>query len=234
MNPVTRAGILEITVAFAVTSCCLYYVYLNPAFDLGTLIIGVVLPFVFGSSLLLLGRQRVLFFVFSAYFWSLVDDAPVHFDSVLTWPEVTRYQPVVPYFMDYVLLVVVLSSFYLAVREILKGKRTTTKEKVLFSFLTLVVFGLSYIQDIELNPIRQIVASYWYQLDLVEHIASATVLLLVLKMALSKHYGSPDSAKRMVTRSDVALLQLIKPSNSLPTAPGARLTTKRSLSGNVI
>lgn len=187
MNPVTRAGILEISVAFVVTSSCLYYVYLNPAFDLGTLMIGVVFPFVFGSSLLLLGRKRVLFFVFSAYFWSLVDDAPVHFDSVLTWPEVTHYQPIVPYFMDYVLLAVVLSSFYLAVRESLKGKRTTPKEKVLYGVLTLLVFGLSYIQDIELNPVREIVAGYWYQLDLVEHIASAMVLLLVLKMAQSRH-----------------------------------------------
>jgi hypothetical protein len=186
LSQVTRLGILEIALAFVVTFSCLYYAYLNPAYDLGTLMIGVVLPVAFGSSLLLVGRQRILFFVFFAYFWSLVDDAPVHFDSVLTWPEVTRYQPVVPYFMDYVLLVVVLASFCLVVRESLKGKGTTRGEKVMFSFLTLVVFGLSYLQDIEVDAVHRLVASYWYPLDLVEHIASAAVLVFVLKLALSR------------------------------------------------
>jgi len=191
LSTVTRIGILEISLAFVVTSCCLYYVYLNPAYDLGTLMIGVVLPMVFGSSLLLAGRQRVLFFVFSAYFWSLVDDAPVHFDSILTWPEVTRYQPFVPYFMDYVLLVVVLSFFCLAVRESLKGKRTTGKEIALFSLLTLVVFGLSYIQDIQVGPVNELVARYWYTLDLSEHVASAAVLFLVVRHALSRQDAHP-------------------------------------------
>ena len=182
LSSVTRVGILEISLAFVVTTCCLYYVYLHPAYDLVTLMIGVVLPVVFGSTLLLLGRQRVLFFVFLAYFWSLVDDAPVHFDSVLTWPRVTHYQPIVPYFGDYVLLVVVLSSFCLAVRESLKRRTTTPKEKALFGFLTLVVFGLSYIQDIEVPLVQNIVARYWYQLDLVEHLASAAILVFFLKL----------------------------------------------------
>jgi len=189
MGVVTRLGILEITLAFMVTSSCLYYVYLNPTYNLGTLVIGVVLPVAFGSSLLLAARQRVLFFVFFAYFWSLVDDAPVHFDSVLTWPEVTHYQPIVPYFMDYVLLVVVLSSFCLAIRESLKGRTITPKEMALFGFLTLVVFGLSYIQDLEVGPVQHLVAGSWYQLDLVEHIASAAVLAFVLKLALSRPSG---------------------------------------------
>jgi hypothetical protein len=186
LNVVTRLGVVEILLAFVVTSLCLYCVYLSPAYDLSTLLIGVVLPVVFGSALLLAGRQRVLFFVFLAFFWSLVDDAPVHFDSVLTWPEVTRYQPVVPYFEDYVLLCVVLLSFCLAVRESLKKRRTTPREKVLFAFLTSVAFGLSYIQDIEVGAIQSIVTNYWYQLDFFEHIASAAVLFLILRLALIK------------------------------------------------
>ena len=186
MSTVTRIGILEILLAFVVTSLCLYYVNLNPTYDLGTLLIGVVLPLAFGTSLLLGGRQRALFFVFLAYFWSLVDDAPVNFDSVLTWPEVTRYQPIVPHLVDYVLLGLVLSSLYLAVRETLKGRRTTLTEKAELGLLILVAFGLSYIQDIEVEAVKSVVNSYWYQLDLVEHIASAAILCLVLKLALDK------------------------------------------------
>jgi len=172
--------------AFTVTFLCLYYVHLNPAYDLTTLMIGVAFPLAFGSSLLLLGRQRVLFFVFFAYFWSLVDDAPVNFDSVLTWPKVTHYQPIVPYFMDYVLLVVVLSSFCLAVRESLKGKDTTLRDNVRFSFLVLMAFGLAYLQDIEVGPVHNLVLSLWYQFDFVEHVASAAVLFVTLRLALSK------------------------------------------------
>jgi len=186
LSTVGRLGILDILLAFVVTSLCLYYVNLNPVYDLGTLLIGVVLPLAFGSTLLLAGRQRALFFVFFAYFWSLVDDAPVNFDSVLTWPEVTRYQPIVPHFMDYVLLGLVLSSLYLAVREFLKGRRTTPTEKAELGLLTLVAFGLSYIQDIEVDAVRSLVNSSWYQLDFVEHIASAAVLCLVLRLALSR------------------------------------------------
>lgn len=180
----TRLGIAETAISFAVTVACFWYVYLNPNYDLGTLLVGVIIPVVFGSALLLPSRQRVLFFVFFGYFWSLVDDAPVHFDSVLTWPEVTRYQPMVPYFMDFVLLGLVLTSLSLALRECLKGKKVASGEKALLAFLVLVAFGLSYIQDLAfIGYVQDIVSHSFFQLELVEHIVSAAVLYLTLRFA---------------------------------------------------
>jgi len=184
LSSISRVGMEGIVASFAITMCCLSYVYLNQNFDLGTLLIGVILPFTAGSLILVVLRQRILLFAFIAYFWSLVDDAPVHFDSVLTWPEVTRYQPFIPYFVDFVLLAVVFASLYLAVRECTKGKILSKERKVQLAFLILVIFGLSYLQDIEIWPIHPIVADYFYELDLVEHLLSATVLGFTLKLAL--------------------------------------------------
>jgi hypothetical protein len=181
LGRVTWLGIIEIAVSFTITFACLWYVDLNPAYDQSTLMIGVILPVVTGSAILMAGKQRVLFFVFFAYFWSLVDDAPVHFDSVLTWPEVTRYQPIAPYFMDFVLLGLVLSSLFLALREYLKGRSVTSAKKAQLALLILVAFGLSYLQDLEVG--HNLVSQSFYELELVEHIASAAVLYFTLRLA---------------------------------------------------
>ena len=95
--------------AIAVAACLplclsLLYVYLNQDFDLSTLLAGVVIPLSLGVVVLLAARRRVMLLVFVAYFWSLVDDKPVNFDSVLTWPEVTRFHPAGPHIFMEVLL----------------------------------------------------------------------------------------------------------------------------------
>ena len=184
MGSVSRIGMGGIIASFVITILCLGYVYLNQDFDLGTLLIGVILPFAAGFFILLVLKQRILLFVFVAYFWSLVDDAPVHFDSILTWPQVTRYQPFIPYFVDFILLAVVLTSFSLAIRECLKGKQASRDRRIQLGFLTLIVFALSYLQDVEIEPFHSIVFQYFYELDLVEHIASAAVLYFTIRLAL--------------------------------------------------
>ena len=184
LNRGTLSGVFTVSAAFLVTGACLAYVYLNQAFDLGTLVIGVIIPSVFGSILLVSTRHRVLFFVFLAYFLTLVDDAPVHFDSVLTWPEVTRYQPVIPYLVDFILLGSVFLLLILALRETAKGGSMTPWRKVADMLLVVLAFGLSYLQDFESEPIHGIVVNHWYELDLVEHIASGAVLYLALRMAV--------------------------------------------------
>ena len=185
MVKLSYVGLLKIIAAFLITLLSLYYVYVNPAYDLGTFIVGVALPLLLGSILLLAGNHRLLLFVFIAYFWSLVDDAPVNFDSVLTWPEVSRYNPVFPhYLMEVILHVLTLSFLYLVVHESLKGKVLSISEQVEVGLLTLVAFGLSYAQNIPLTVIQRIVADRWYQLDLVEHVVSSLALFLALRIAM--------------------------------------------------
>jgi len=183
LKVVSRLGILGLAASFVLLFLCLLYVYFNPNYDVTTFVVGVAIPGMGGSAILFATRQRVLAFVYLAYFWGLVDDAPVHFDSVLTWPEVTRYQPYVPYLMDFVLLGLALLFFSLAVLESIGGKAITHHEGFILVLLTMLVFGLSYLQDLEISPVQYLVDGYWYQFDLVEHIVSGVALFLTLRYA---------------------------------------------------
>jgi hypothetical protein len=190
-NEVTRLGILKVVVAFLINVLTMWFVYLNPAYNLGTFLVGIALPLATGCALLSAGRQRVLLFVFLAYFWSLVDDAPVNFDSVLTWPEVTRDNPAAPhYFLEVILHLLTVFFLYLAVRESLKGKAVNSQKNVEIALLTLVAFGLSYLQNAPLGVIRHLITHHWFELDLLEHIASGTFLYFALRIALTPRQDS--------------------------------------------
>ena len=119
----------------------LWYVSENQAFDVTTLLAGVVFPLVFGSAVLLVTKQRIALFVFLAYFWSIVDDGPVFFDSVLTWPEVTRFHPATPHiFLEVLLHALTLLFMALAVREALGGTRPPLPKALGVVVLALIAF----------------------------------------------------------------------------------------------
>jgi hypothetical protein len=176
--------ILAAVAACLVLLLSLLYVYFYPAYDATTLLVGVIVPLAFGCILLAVRKNWVFLFAFLAYFWSLVDDKPVSFDSVLTWPEVTRFHPAGPHiFMEIVLHLLTIAFLYLAIREALKGAYLNTSKVLKVSLLTFVAFGLAYAQNIPLAAIQAIVPDEWYPLDLFEHIASLFFLYLAVREA---------------------------------------------------
>lgn len=135
----------------------------------------------------------LLFFAFMAYFWSLIDDGPVNFDSVLTWPEVTS--GVQHTFMEILLHALTLAFFYLAVRAALKGATLTNRGGGEISLLLLASFWASYAQNTPLGWVQGLVASDWYPLDAVEHLASVVLFCLAIRGCLTfRPVGGPAPA----------------------------------------
>jgi hypothetical protein len=180
----TVYDILAALAACLVLLLSLLYVYFYPEFDATTLLVGVIFPLLFGCIVLAARKNWVFLFAFIAYFWSLVDDKPVQFDSVLTWPEVTRFNPAGPHiFMEIVLHALTIAFLYLAIREALKGTNLNASKAFKVSVLTFVAFGLSYAQNIPLAAIQAIVPYNWYPIDLLEHIASLAFLYFAVREA---------------------------------------------------
>jgi hypothetical protein len=167
------------------------YVFVNPAYDISTFIVGVAFPLLFGSIIFIVTQQRILPFAFLAYFWSIVDDSPVSFDAVFTWPEVTRFHPAAPHlFMEVLLHLLTLVFLYLTIRQALRGTKLTAAKAVKVSLLTLVAFVLSYAQNIPIASIQAFVENGWYQIDVLEHGASLIFLYLAIREARKSETGT--------------------------------------------
>ena len=157
-----------------------YWVYLYSRYDLDTLLVGAVVPLVLSLSLPLYSRNRVLLFVFLAYFWSLVEDGPVFLDSVFTWPEVTSAPP---HLLLEVLYHLLTAAFLvLAIREAMKGGPSPTPKKIAIGLLTASAFVLAYAQNIPLDAVQGLVLGQWYSVDAAEHLLSALLLFLALRL----------------------------------------------------
>jgi hypothetical protein len=130
---------------------------------------------------------RLVFFAFIGYFWSLVDDAPVSFDSVYTWPAVTSgFQHILTEVLLHILTAV---FFYLAIREAAKGRSIASPRKVRqVILLTLGAFWASYFQNTPLEAVQLVARNAWYPLDIVEHVVSVALLYFAIRT-----YMSPSS-----------------------------------------
>lgn len=164
---------MAVLAASTVVVAGLLYAYVVYVFDLKTLLVSVVMPLVLGSVIFSARRQRILLFAFLAYIWAVVDDAPVYFDSVLTWPEVTRFHPFLPrLYMNIVIHSLTLFFLYLAVRESTKEKKLSGWKIIKLTVLSLTAFVLAYAQNIPLAGIQNIVDSSWYEFDVVAKVSS--------------------------------------------------------------
>jgi len=169
------------------------YVGYNQAFDFSTFLVGVAIPLAFGCFIFRRRSDRFLLFAFVGYFWSVVDDAPVNFDSVFTWPEVTRYYPILPHYtLEVAFHAATLGFMYLSVREVLGGASKPGRSPLRIYLLLVLAFVLSYAQNIPLDAVQSVVQSSWYQLDVVEHAGS----VLVFGLALGDAFGSRTSKSR--------------------------------------
>jgi hypothetical protein len=174
--------VLAIVMISLVVILSQWYVLVIQEYDITTFFEAVALPIIFGSIILLVSKRRTLLFAFIAYFWSLVDDAPVNFDSVFTWPEVTSGSHHI--FMEIVLHTLTIVFLYLTIREALKGTTITQWKTFKVSLLTFIAFVLSYAQNIPLSAIQAIVVNEWYPLDIIEHVTSMIFFYLAIREAM--------------------------------------------------
>ena len=185
-----RYDVLAVSVTSLAVILSQYYVFEVPAYDFTSFLAGVAFPTLFGFLIFLAIRRRILLFAFLAYIWSIVDDAPVYFDSVLTWPEVTRFHPAEPHIFLEVLLHILTGVFlYLTIRESLKGTYISNIKILKVFILTSTAFVLSYAQNIPLSIFQTFVETGWYQLDAIEHVASIMFLILAVREAAKTKIG---------------------------------------------
>jgi len=178
---------LALLAAVLVLLAGVFYSRAMDTYDLTTLLVSVVAPLVLGAVVLYAGGERITLFAFLAYFWAVVDDRPVFFDSVLTWPEVTRFHPFLPrLFMNIVIHALTLFFLYLAIREAAgrSDKRLRAMPSVVV--LTLIAFILAYAQNIPLAWIQSLVQTSWYPFDVTEKLASVLVLGIAFRQILKR------------------------------------------------
>lgn len=174
--------ILAILAASLVVVACLLYAQVTGTYDLTTFMVSVVLPLVLGSVILSVRKERTLLFAFLAYFWAMVDDAPVFLDSVITWPEVTRFHPFLPrLFMNIVIHALTALFLYLTIRESMKETNVGLRNAPRVIILTLVAFVLAYAQNIPLVAIQKVVETSWYPFDFTEKLVSIFFLYLAVR-----------------------------------------------------
>ena len=182
-----RSALLDILAILAtslVVVAGLLYALVAKTYDATTLMVSVVSPLVFGSAIFSLRKNRILLFSFLAYIWAVVDDAPVYFDSVLTWPEVTRFHPFLPRLeMNVVIHALTLFFLYLALRESLKGTGLGVLQAPGAVILAFVAFVLAYAQNIPLYAIQVAVRTSWYQFDFAEKVLSILFLCFAFREA---------------------------------------------------
>jgi hypothetical protein len=176
---------LAILAMSLVVVACIYYPLVTGNYDASTFLVSVVLPLGLGSAILSVRKERILLFAFLAYIWAVLDDAPVFFDSVLTWPEVTRFHPFLPrLFMNIVIHGLTIIFLYLTIRESMKGTSVRLRNAPVVIILTSVAFVLAYAQNIPLAAIQNAVETSWYPFDVAEKLASIFFLYLAVRQAM--------------------------------------------------
>jgi len=176
--------LLAVIATSIVVILCMLYAQVSGIYDVTTFAISVALPLVLGSVILSMRRKRMVLFSFLAYFWAVVDDAPVFFDSVLTWPQVTRFHPFLPrLLMNAVIHLATAGFMYLAILETVRGTSVSLRNATNVILLAAMAFVLAYAQNIPISIIQNAVDSSWFFFDFVEKIASIFVFCLAIMEA---------------------------------------------------
>jgi hypothetical protein len=188
--------LLAIVAASLVVVAGMLYAAVTGTYDATTFLVSVLLPLVLGSAFLSVRKERIALFAFLAYFWAVVDDGPVFFDSVLTWPEVTRFHPFLPrLFMNIVIHALTALFLYLAVRESMKGTSVSLRKAPKVIILTSAAFVVAYAQNIPLTAIQNVVDTSWYAFDITEKSVSiflfCAAIWLAMKLKASQSQAGP-------------------------------------------
>ena len=161
----------------------LYFAY-NPSFGTMTLLFGVLLPLLVGGVLLFVTDQMAILLGFIGIFWSIVDDAPISFDSFLTWPQVTRTSPFLPHLEMEILLHILTLGFLMgSIWMRLRNKNPRERAGSWPYLAALVAAILCYVQNVPLPLVQDYVVQSWYQLDAVEHALSVFSFAVALQLS---------------------------------------------------
>jgi len=129
-------------------------------------------------------RGRLAFFAFLGYFWSLADDRPIYFDSVLTWPEVTGGAQHL--FLEVLLHALTLAFFLLALRAAIGGANLLGGARYRVALLTIFAFWSAYFQNTPLAWVQALGTSAWFSLDALEHLVSVGLFCLAVTECLRR------------------------------------------------
>jgi hypothetical protein len=180
---------LAVLAVSLVVVACVIYAEVRYVYDATTLLVCIMLPLVFGSVILSLRKDRTLLFAFLALFWAVIDDRPIFFDSILTWPEVTRFHPYLPrLFMNIVIHALTILFLYLTIRESMKGSGVRLWKAPRVIILASVAFLLAYAQNIPLALIQNVVQAgsnpaSWYPFDVETKLSAIFFLCLAVWQA---------------------------------------------------
>jgi hypothetical protein len=180
---------LAVLAASLVVVACVVYAEVRYLYDARTFLVCILLPLVFGIAVLSLRKDRTLLFAFLALFWAVIDDRPIFFDSILTWPEVTRFHPFLPrLFMNIVIHALTILFLYLTMRESMKGSGVRLSKAPRVIILASVAFVLAYAQNIPLAVIQDVVQAgsnpaSWYPFDVEAKLSAIFFLCLAVWQA---------------------------------------------------
>jgi len=181
---IRRTALYEFSAVLAASAFVLagvLYAEVTQVYDTTTLFVSVLLPVAAGSALLWARKERIALFAFLSLFWAVIDDAPVFFDSVLTWPEVTRFNPFLPrLYMNIVIHALTILFLYLMIHESLRGTGVRLRNAPGVVALASAAFIFAYAQNIPLAAIQNAVESSWFPFDVAEKSASILCLCLAV------------------------------------------------------
>jgi hypothetical protein len=186
---------ISLTLLSVLTIVPQIYLAMHPEVNLDFfwLFAAVIIPILI--SYLLLRNSIFLFYSYAGIFFSIIDDAPVHFDSVFTWPEVTRYNPAFHhFFMEVILHFLTLVLLLVSINIFVKKVENKRKKIVCYS-LGLVSSFLCYAQNTPLDFIQAVVESNWYFLDIFEHFVA--IFLLILSFTISSEKRVPGASQKI-------------------------------------
>ncbi len=146
----------------------LIFAYYYSKYDEITLSISILLPFAY--AILALPKKEPFFYAYLAYFISLVDDAPVYFDSVFTWPEVTGGNQ--HYILEVTFHLLTLLFMLLALSKFVKPSKLFSTRMAMPILLISIAFLLSYAQNLPIDVLKSLIQGDWYLLDILEHALS--------------------------------------------------------------
>ena len=186
-----RVAAVVISVSMLVATQ-VYYAYnlANTVYGLSILVLGVVMPLAAACVLLMVTDQRAVLLAYIGLFWSIVDDAPIFFDSVLTWPQVTRFHPYLPHLALEVALHLATLGFLVAAAVVAgsSGRRALYRRPlpIFFAFVSSI---FAYSQNLPFPEVQDFITApqSWYELDILEHIAALAFISLALYIA---HLGT--------------------------------------------
>jgi len=198
--PAARTKVYDILSVLAATTLVVVavaYAEIVYTYDLTTLVVCVILPVILGSIFISFTKSRIVLFAYLAIIWAVLDDRPIYFDSVLTWPEVTRFNPLLPrLFMNVIIHALTVIFLYLSLREATRGKESGFWHSPRVLLPAVIFLVLTYAQNIPLSIVQDAVQAgtnpaSWYPFD----VSTKLLALLFLYIALREGRKEVQSKK---------------------------------------